>query len=113
MKNAFSLSRGLLILLLPIALTACATAAEREQETKERQSTSAGEYIDDSLITAKVKAAFAEDETVKAYEVSVKTFKGVVQLSGFVDSREAVNRAGEIAGKVEGVTSVQNDLIVK
>lgn len=72
-----------------------------------------GEYIDDTVITSKVKAAFAADPTVKATEVQVETFKGTVQLSGFVESRESAQRAVQIARQVKGVTEVRNNTIVK
>ena len=74
---------------------------------------STGQYIDDSVITTKVKAAIFDESTLKTFQISVKTFKGVVQLSGFVDSAQSVTKAGQIAGSVEGVTEVKNDLIVK
>lgn len=79
--------------------------------TSSRQGT--GEYIDDAVITSKVKAAFAADPTVKATEVQVETFKGTVQLSGFVESRESAQRAVQIARQVKGVTEVRNNTIVK
>jgi hyperosmotically inducible protein len=72
-----------------------------------------GEYIDDSVITTKVKAAILEDPVTKVLEIKVKTFKGEVQLSGFVSSREAMNRAVELARGVKGVTSVKNDMQLK
>ena len=74
---------------------------------------STGQYVDDSAITAKVKAAIFDEATLKTLQINVKTFKGVVQLSGFVDSAQSVTKAGEVAGGVKGVVSVQNDLIVK
>jgi osmotically-inducible protein OsmY len=74
---------------------------------------STGEYIDDSVITTKVKAALVEDPMTKAYQINVDTFKGDVQLSGFVDSAQAVAKAGEVARGVNGVKSVKNNLIVK
>jgi osmotically-inducible protein OsmY len=74
---------------------------------------SAGEYIDDSVITTKVKAEILNDPSLKYFQISVKTYKGTVQLSGFVDSEHAVRRAGQVAADVHGVTSVKNDLIVK
>ncbi|MCE5275840.1 MAG: BON domain-containing protein [Deltaproteobacteria bacterium] len=74
---------------------------------------SAGQYVDDSVITTKVKAAIFEEPTLKSLQIKVKTYQGVVQLSGFVDSDQRVKKAGEIAGSVEGVKSVKNDLIVK
>lgn len=79
--------------------------------TETKQGT--GEYIDDSVITTKVKAAIAEDPLTKVLEVKVKTFKGEVQLSGFVSSREAANRAIELARGVNGVTSVKDDMQIK
>lgn len=74
---------------------------------------STGQYIDSAAITTKVKAAFVKDDELKAFSISVDTFKGVVQLSGFVDSELQVVRAGEVAQSVSGVQSVSNDLIVK
>jgi len=78
-----------------------------------RTHSSPGEYIDDSVITTKVKAAIFDDPALKSFQISVETFKGVVQLSGFVDSAQAVKRAGEVASRVGGVSGVRNDLIVK
>jgi osmotically-inducible protein OsmY len=73
----------------------------------------AGEYVDDSVITTKVKAAIFDEPTLKTMQIEVKTFKGEVQLSGFVDSGQSVTKAGEVARSVKGVTKVNNDLIVK
>ena len=72
-----------------------------------------GEYIDDSAITTKVKAAIFNDPSLKVFQINVETFKGEVQLSGFVDSAQSVKKAGEVARGVKGVTSVKNNLIVK
>ena len=72
-----------------------------------------GEYIDDSVITTKVKAAILDDPSLKVFQVNVETFKGEVQLSGFVDSAQSVKKAGEVARGVKGVKSVKNNLIVK
>ena len=72
-----------------------------------------GEYLTDSWITTKVKAALVEDSQVKATEVNVETFKGAVQLSGFVSSQAAMNEAVRIARGIKGVTSVKNDMRVK
>ena len=74
---------------------------------------STGEYIDDAGITTKVKAAFAADPTVKATEINVETYKGTVQLSGFVAQPQDAQRAAELARGVKGVTSVKNDIRVK
>ena len=72
-----------------------------------------GEYVDDAVITTKVKAAILEDPLTKVLEIKVKTFKGEVQLSGFVSSQDAANRAVELARGVKGVTSVKNDMLLK
>jgi hyperosmotically inducible protein len=72
-----------------------------------------GEYIDDSVITTKVKTAIFNESTLKSAEINVETFKGVVQLSGFVSSQADINKAVELARGVSGVTSVKNDMRVK
>jgi hyperosmotically inducible protein len=72
-----------------------------------------GEYIDDSVITTKVKAAVLNEPTLKSSEVNVETFKGVVQLSGFVNSEADIAKAVEITRGVKGVTSVKNDMRLK
>jgi len=74
---------------------------------------STGEYITDSWITTKVKAALVEDSQVRATEVNVETFKGAVQLSGFVSSNAAMYQAVRVAREIKGVTSVKNDMRVK
>lgn len=79
--------------------------------TPTRKST--GEMVDDAGITAKVKTAFAQDPGVKAMDVKVDTFKGTVQLNGFVNTAEEKARAEQIARGIQGVTSVQNHLTVK
>lgn len=72
-----------------------------------------GEYVDDTVITTKVKAAILKEPTLKSAEINVETFKGVVQLSGFVSSQDNVNTAMATARAVNGVTSVKNDMRVK
>ena len=74
---------------------------------------STGEYIDDSWITSKVKAAYVKDNSLKASEISVETFKGTVQLSGFVADPGDVSHAADVARGIKGVTSVKNDIQVK
>jgi len=74
---------------------------------------STGAYLDDSVITTKVKAAVLQEPTLKSAEINVETYKGVVQLTGFVSSRASIEKAAEIARGVKGVTSVKNDMIVK
>jgi osmotically-inducible protein OsmY len=90
--------------VLVLALAGCAPTAKRE---------GTGEFIDDALITTKVKAALAADPDVKATEVNVETFKGTVQLSGFVSSKEAIDKAAAITRGVSGVKGVKNDMTVK
>lgn len=85
-------------------LTACAATPTQE---------SLGEYVDDTTITAKVKSAIAGDKQVSALEVGVETFKGVVQLSGFVSSAQEKAKAAELARAVKGVKAVDNDLRIK
>ena len=72
-----------------------------------------GGYVDDSVITTKVKAAIFEEPSLKSAEINVETFKGAVQLSGFVRSREDIDKAVEVARGVKGVTSVKNDMRLK
>ena len=94
----------LVLLILIVAFVAC--------ESKPKQS-STGEYIDDSVITTEIKAQLAKNDFLKSLEISVETRKGIVQLSGFVNSQQAADKAGEIARSVKGVQSVKNNLIVK
>jgi osmotically-inducible protein OsmY len=81
--------------------------------TSTRTTESAGEYVDDSAVTTKVKAALASDSFVGSFDISVETFKDVVQLSGFVNSEKIKERAGDVAAGVSGVKGVRNNLTVK
>jgi osmotically-inducible protein OsmY len=101
-KNLFILC--FLLMMLIAGLVACASTSKQE---------GAGEYVDDSVITTKVKSLIAADDFLRSFQISVETYKGIVQLSGFVGSQGAVSKAGEIAIGVQGVKSVKNDLIVK
>ncbi|MBI5068053.1 MAG: BON domain-containing protein [Deltaproteobacteria bacterium] len=74
---------------------------------------SAGQFLDSSVITTRVKAAILNEPSLKSSQISVETYKDVVQLSGFVDGAESKQRAGKAAAAVEGVSSVRNDLVVK
>lgn len=107
MKNATWVIRTFSSLFLAAALTGLASCAS--SPTTE----STGQYIDDSAITTKVKTAIFEDPKLKVLQITVKTFKGEVQLSGFVDSAATASHAVEVARGVKGVKSVKNDLIVK
>jgi osmotically-inducible protein OsmY len=79
--------------------------------TQKHEST--GQYVDDSVITTKVKAAIFNEATLKTLQINVKTYKSVVQLSGSVDSSRSITRAEEVAKRVEGVVAVKNELVVK
>ena len=94
-----------------------ASDADKPAKEKSTASTSKkespGEYVDDAVITTKVKAAVLEEPSLKSAEINVETFKGIVQLTGFVTSRANINKAAEIAKGVKGVKSVKNDMILK
>ena len=92
------------LVMLMVAFVACASTSKQE---------STGEYVDDSVITTKVKTLLAADDFLKSFQIGVETYKGTVQLSGFVNSQRAVDKAVEITRSVKGVKSVKNDLIVK
>jgi len=94
----------LVLLMLISTFAACASTRTRE---------STGEYVDDSVITTKVKSLLASDDFLKSFQISVETYQGTVQLSGFVNSQKAVEKAGEIVRSVKGVKSIKNNLIVK
>ena len=104
MKKSKVFAGFLVIFMLIAVIAACAST---------RTQSSPGEYVDDSVITTKVKSMLASDDLLKSFKISVETYKGTVQLSGFVDSQKAVEKADEITKNVKGVTSVKNDLIVK
>ena len=104
MKNFFSIFKIIVCALLITSLMSCAGSKKHE---------STGEYVDDSAITTKVKAAIFQEDTLKSLQINVETYKGVVQLSGFVDSAQSVKKAGQVAKNVDGVTAVKNDLVVR
>ena len=104
MKKRNIVIRCLVLLMLISTFVACASTRTHE---------SSGEYVDDSVITTKVKSLLAEDDFLKSFQISIETYKGIVQLSGFVNSQQAVDKAGQIARSVKGVISVKNNLNVK
>jgi len=104
MKKTNIVIRFFVLLALIAFLAACASTRTQE---------STGEYVDDSVITTKVKSLLAADDFLKSFQIGVESFKGVVQLSGFVNTQKAVDKAIEITRSVKGVKSVKNDLIVK
>jgi osmotically-inducible protein OsmY len=104
MKKRNTVVCFLLILALIATFAACAATPTRE---------STGEYVDDSVITTKVKSLLAADDFLKSFEIGVETYQGTVQLSGFVDSQKTVDKANEIVMTVKGVKSIKNNLNVK
>jgi osmotically-inducible protein OsmY len=104
MKQSLIQIRPLAVALATVLVVACAATPTRE---------STGEFFDDSLITSRVKTALVADQEVRSLGISVETFKGTVQLSGFADSTDEKAKAADIASRVPGVKSVKNDLLVK
>jgi osmotically-inducible protein OsmY len=104
MKKRNIVIRYFVLLMLIATFVACASTSKQE---------SAGEYVDDSMITTKVKSLLAGDDFLKSFRISVETYKGTVQLSGFVNSQHAVDKADQIARSVKRVRSVKNSLTVK
>ena len=103
MKTIKVLSIFLLTLSL-VSVAGCSSATDKE---------GTGEYIDDSVITTKVKAAIFGEKSLSVAEINVETFKGVVPLSGFVNSQQDINTAMRLTRDIGGVTSVKNDMRVK
>ncbi|WP_317203063.1 BON domain-containing protein [Janthinobacterium sp.] len=103
MKFAHKIATGLFVASL-FAIAGCASTATKE---------GTGEYVDDSVLTTKVKASIFNEPTLKSTEINVETFKGTVQLSGFVAQPSDITKAGDIARGVKGVKSVKNDIRVK
>jgi hyperosmotically inducible protein len=104
MKQLRNYLSALFLAVSLVGIAGCASTSKQE---------GTGEYIDDSVITSKVKAAIFNDPALKVAEINVETFKGVVQLSGFVSSQAAANKAVDLARGVAGVTSVKNDMRIK
>ena len=104
MKNLNRFFSGLFMVFALVAVVACSSTSKKE---------SAGEYVDDTVITTRVKAAILNEPTLKVSEINVETFKGVVQLTGFVSSQADVNTAVRVASGVGGVKSVKNDMRLK
>lgn len=102
--NPFKRISAFLVAVTMMFMLGCASTSKQE---------GTGEYIDDTVITTKVKARILDEPGLKSAEINVETFKGVVQLSGFVKSQSDINRAAELARGVRGVTSVKNDMRLK
>jgi len=92
------------LIMLIATFVACASTSKQE---------GTGEYLDDSVITARVKSMLAADDFLKSFQIGVETYKSIVQLSGFVNSQKTIDKAAEITRGVKGVESVKNDLVVK
>lgn len=101
LNNRFS---SFFLIALMAFLLGCASTSKQE---------GTGEYFDDTVVTTKVKAAILNEPSLKSAEINVETFKGVVQLSGFVNSQADINKAVEVVRRVNGVKSVKNDMRVK
>ncbi len=104
MKNLTKYFSVLFMVVALFSVVACSSTSKKE---------STGEYVDDTVITTRVKAAIVKEDTLKVSEINVETFKGVVQLSGFVHSQADINTAVRVAGNVGGVKSVKNDILLK
>ena len=104
MKQLGKYLSALFLAITMVSFVGCASTSKQE---------STGQYMDDSVITTKVKAAIFNEPDLKSAEINVETFKGVVQLSGFVSSQAAVNKAIQVTRTVAGVKSVKNDMRVK
>jgi hypothetical protein len=104
MKNFIRFFVAFLLALTLLAAGGCASTPKEE---------GTGEYVDDSVVTSKVKAAILEEPSLSSAEINVETFKGIVQLSGFVKSRADISKAVEVTRKVSGVVSIRNDMRLK
>jgi len=104
MKQLGKYLSALFLAVTVLSFMGCASTSKQE---------STGQYMDDSVITTKVKAAIFNEPDLKSAEINVETFKGVVQLSGFVSSQAAINKAVQVTRAVGGVKSVKNDMRVK
>ncbi len=102
--NASKRFAALLMSVVLLAVAGCASTS---------RSAGTGEYVDDTVITTKVKAAIFNEPSLKSREINVETFKGTTQLSGFVSSQTEINTAVEVTRRVAGVRSVRNDMRIK
>ena len=100
----FSRFTAFFFVILLASLLGCASTSKQE---------GTGEYVDDTVLTGKVKAAIFDDPSLSALEINVETFKGVVQLSGFVNSKDDINKAVKVTRSIKGVVSVKNDMRLK
>jgi hyperosmotically inducible protein len=104
MKQLSKYLSAIFLAVLLVTTVGCASTSKHE---------GTGEYVDDAVITTKVKAAIFNEPTLKTFEINVETFKGVVQLSGFVSSQASIGKAVSLTREVKGVVSVKNDIRIK
>ena len=104
MKQLSKYLSAFFLAIMLVTAVGCASTSKQE---------GTGEYVDDSVITTKVKTAILNEPTLKVFEINVETYKGVVQLSGFVSSPAMVSKAVEVTRSVKGVVSVKNDIRIK
>ena len=104
MKQLSKYLSAVFLAVLLVTTVGCASTSKQE---------GTGEYVDDAVITTKVKAAIFNEPTLKTFEINVETFKGVVQLSGFVSSQASISKATSVTRTVKGVVSVKNDIRIK
>ncbi len=104
MKQLGKLLSAVFLAVTLVSFVGCASTSKQA---------STGQYMDDSVITTKVKTAIFNEPDLKSLEINVETFKGVVQLSGFVSSQAAINKAVQVTRAVGGVKSVKNDMRIK
>jgi osmotically-inducible protein OsmY len=104
MKHFIKFFAAFFLALSLLAAGGCASTPKQE---------GTGEYVDDSVVTSKVKAAILNEPSLSSAEINVETFKGVVQLSGFVNSKADINKAVIVTRAISGVTSVKNDMRLK
>ena len=104
MTNLGKYLSPLFVAVALVSVVGCASTPKQE---------GTGEYLDDTMITTKVKTAILNEPSLKVDEINVETFKGVVQLSGFVSSQAAATKAVEVTREVGGVKSVKNDMRIK
>jgi osmotically-inducible protein OsmY len=104
MKHLEKLASAFFLTLTLLTASGCASTQTQE---------GTGEYVDDSFITSKVKAAILNESSLSSAEINVETFKGIVQLSGFVNSKADINKAVTVARSINGVISVKNDMRLK
>jgi len=104
MKHLIRLLSAFFLACILLSASGCASTPKQE---------GTGEYVDDTVLTSKVKAAILNEPGLSSAEINVETFKGVVQLSGFVNSKGDINRAIQVVKSVAGVKSVKNDMRLK